>query len=347
LRGDLAGLRSAVARLEKELEQTARIEDQQRMTQAVIAGLELATQDLFERVEAAESLVEAKAAESEDALASHGERLALQAAELRAQRARIELVLREARRVLAAPDGHGPLLQLSEALASLESDDYDALETLFRGSRDSVAEKQRKYLADIEPLRGLAAPFLDVGCGRGEWLELMREANVQAYGVDVNDRFVRDARERGLDARKEDAIEHLASLPESSLAGLTAFHLIEHLEVDTGIRVLDLALHALRPRGLLLLETPNPANLSVGAGSFYLDPTHVRPVHPEFLSFLLSSRGFVDVETRFIHPGEAPRLPSSTEGELRAQRIWTEHVHNALFGPRDYAVLARKPAPTT
>ena len=121
---------------------------------------------------------------------------------------------------------------------------------------------------------------------------------------------------------------------------ITAFHLVEHLEPDVQIELLEVALQALKPGGLLVLETPNPTNLVVGASSFYTDPTHLRPVNPGYLAFLCSDVGFVGVETRFLHPRDGYSSSDSEVPDLRDELMW------ALRGPQDFAVLGRKPADT-
>lgn len=217
---------------------------------------------------------------------------------------------------------------------------YVDFELRFRGTRDEVMARQRDALPFVRDLAGSPYPLVDLGCGRGEWLELLVEAGVRAYGVDSNEEMVAEACSRGLEAVVGDAIAHLEDVAPSSLQAVSAFHLAEHLPVGVLARLVDAALLALRPGGLLLLETPNPTNLAVGAANFYLDPTHVRPLHPEFLSFLLESRGFSEVETRFVHPLREYEAPAET-GASSADRL-VEAGSWALFGPQDYIVAARR-----
>ena len=260
------------------------------------------------------------------------------------QRSRLELVLREARRALPGTLGEEQHAVLTRELDRLLGEHYEEFETAFRGSRESVRERQKVYLDDVLPLRSLNAPLLDLGCGRGEWLELLGDHDLEAYGVDMNERFVEENRERGLDVRHEDALEHLRGLPDASLAGVSAFHLIEHLEVEMLLDLVDEALRALRPGGLLLLETPNPTNLDVGASTFHIDPTHRKPVHPLWIEFLLTSRGFVDVELRYLNPTREIKVPvPSVDGD--DPELLKTLADAVLFGPRDYGALARKSTP--
>ena len=230
-----------------------------------------------------------------------------------------------------------------EAASSASVDDeqldefYVALEERFRGSRDEVMALQRPYLDDLASLAGQTVPLVDIGSGRCEWLELLRERGIPAYGIDTNAFMAEIGRSRGLDVRTGDAVAHLEALPEGSVSAVTAFHLVEHLETPAVMRLLDAALAALRPGGWLLLETPNPTNLIVGAAAFYLDPTHLRPVHPQLLGFIVEERGFTKVETRYLHPSREGALQSELDGDLADDIRW------ALFGPQDYAVIARKP----
>jgi len=211
----------------------------------------------------------------------------------------------------------------------------------FRGSREEVTAKLRPYLADVERVLqpGSAGPrVVDVGCGRAEWLTLLRDEGVSARGVDANADFVGAAREAGLDVVQADAVAYLSGLDEGSLDLVTAFHLVEHLDTETLLALLEAARHALRPGGCLLLETPDPTNLTMGACNFYLDPTHRSPMPPALTAFLVGASGFDDVEIRPLHPDDSPLDPDA--GPPTAVEAL---VARALRGPRDYAVLGVRP----
>jgi O-antigen chain-terminating methyltransferase len=221
------------------------------------------------------------------------------------------------------------------------ADLYAALETRFRGSPGDVRRRQEAYVPDVLALRDRSRPFFDIGPGRGEWLSLLRDHGVSAYGVDTNPTFVEQGRTAGLDIRLGDAGDHLAECDESSLCGVSAFHVVEHIDFDTLVAMLDRALRALAPGGLLLLETPNPLNVTVGAAAFWIDPTHRRP--PDMLRFLVESRGFVNAAVRFVnhppHPDvELPDRPDPVLATLR-------QISDVFFAGTDYAVLARKAMP--
>lgn len=238
-------------------------------------------------------------------------------------------------------DGTGAALD--QVIADSHEDFYRQLEERFRGSRDHIKSLTEIYVDDV---RATGGPVLDIGCGTGEWLELLGEHGIPAYGVDTNAAFADANRARGLDVRLGDALAHLAALEPGSLGAVTGFHLAEHLETDVLLRLIDRARVALRPGGLLILETPNPTNVRVGAAQFWIDPTHIRPLHPELLAFMCTQRGFAEVEVRPLHParhfdvdwGEALGLdvePGSAAADI------LEDLRDAMAGGQDYAVLAR------
>jgi O-antigen chain-terminating methyltransferase len=231
--------------------------------------------------------------------------------------------------------------------AALVTDDLDAafyldFEARFRGSREEIEARQWDAVRFVASLVGQDAPLLDLGAGRGEWLSVVGRAGIPAYGVDSNAEMAAAAAEAGLDVRVGDALEHLSHLEPGTLGAITAFHLVEHVPLAVLRRLLDLALRALRPGGLLLLETPNPTNLVVGSAAFYLDPTHVRPLHPHFLQFLVEQHGFEGVELHLVHPVDE-ELAQSGQGTDRATRVLDAAAY-AIFGPQDTVVFARRPA---
>lgn len=250
----------------------------------------------------------------------------------------LDLFLNEVKRSLPNPPTREQLAAIPSAFSSM----YPAFEEVLRGPESVIRERARGYLVDVEKVAQLG-PLLDLGCGRCEWLSLLRESGIDAYGIDTNEQFVKSGIERGLDARLADAVEHLKSLPEGKLGAITAFHLVEHIGTDAVIELLDLSIRALQPGGLLVLETPDPENLVVGASSFYLDPTHLHPIPPKLLEFLVRSRGFSDVEIRELkrEPSVEFTVDSSAPWSDDVKRIW-EYVATRINGPEDYAVLARR-----
>jgi SAM-dependent methyltransferase len=233
--------------------------------------------------------------------------------------------------------GHGNFSDYPEALEGT----YAEFEDTFRGSFELIKDRATEYLADVLAVE-LPGPVLDVGCGRGEWLEVLKEAGVEAYGVDLEEEFVMRCVNRGLDARRADAFRHLADIPEHSLAAVTAFQVVEHLPTDMTAELVDLSARALRPGGLLILETQNPENLVVGSSTFYIDPGHIRPLNPKFLEFLVAARGFVDVEVRFKHPDPALQPPDENAPWAADLLPMLQAVNERFYGGRDFAIVARR-----
>jgi O-antigen chain-terminating methyltransferase len=212
---------------------------------------------------------------------------------------------------------------------------YRAFEDQYRGSRELIKSRLRVYLPFLEPLIGLYsdAKAMDLGCGRGEWLELMQETGFKPYGVDLDEGMLSSCRKLKLPVKKGDAVAFLAALPGESQAVVSAFHVVEHISFEQLQTVVSEALRVLKPGGLLIMETPNPENLIVATRSFYLDPTHLHPIPPQLLSFLPEYYGFKRVKTL--------RLQESAE--LSGGKALT--VLDILDGVSpDYAIVAQKAA---
>jgi glycosyltransferase involved in cell wall biosynthesis/SAM-dependent methyltransferase len=224
---------------------------------------------------------------------------------------------------------------------------YEAHQGRFRGSRESVRRRQEIYLPYVAAVAAEGSPVVDLGPGRGEWLELLKEHGIRAYGVDTNASFVAAAAAAGLDVCHEDGVDHLRRAPDGSLSAITAFHVAEHIPFDALLDLVEHGLRALRPGGLLILETPNPLNVLVGASWFHLDPTHIRPIHPEFLAFLLENRGFVDVRVETMHPPDDPPLevPAAGEGGRDTLRRVAELLNRTFYTGMDYAVIGQRASP--
>ena len=223
------------------------------------------------------------------------------------------------------------------ALPAGELDDfYLTFENRFRGTRAEIKERVRYYLPFLKTAKaGTAArPILDLGCGRGEWLELLEENGLQASGVDLNSAMITQCAERKLTATQADAIEHLRSLPANSHGAISGFHIIEHLPFETLLQMFMQTLRVLKPGGLAIFESPNCKNLSVGACYFNVDPTHRNPVFPETAGFIMETQGFENVQLEYLSPADR-RL---TDGDQDA-----EILNDLLFGPQDFAVIGRKP----
>jgi 2-polyprenyl-3-methyl-5-hydroxy-6-metoxy-1,4-benzoquinol methylase len=229
--------------------------------------------------------------------------------------------------------------------APIDRFDYVGFEARFRGESGSILAAQKdRYLA----LLAAHSPVLDIGCGRGELLEVLGAEGVAAVGVDLNAEMVAEARGRGLDAHRADAVEWLRRQPERSLGSIISVHVVEHLELGPLIELLELAASRLVPGGILVAETPNPASLIVLGNSYILDPTHVRPLHPSLLTFLCERAGFRHVRLEFYAPAEAyhlPRLDLTADSPpwATATDEAFARLNDVLFGPQEYAVVATTP----
>jgi O-antigen chain-terminating methyltransferase len=212
---------------------------------------------------------------------------------------------------------------------------YLAFEDRFRGSRDLIKDRLRFYLPFVAPLRASCglAPWLDLGCGRGEWLELAGEWGVDAQGVDLDPAMSQACVTMGLKARSGDAIRHLKEAPSESLSAITGFHIAEHLPFGDLQAMIHEALRVLKPAGLLILETPNPENLMVGTWAFFLDPTHNKPLPPPLLSFAIEFAGFHRVKT--VRLQDSPSLAERLD-------LGLADVLNGVSP--DYAIIAQKKA---
>jgi len=255
------------------------------------------------------------------------------------QERRVSILLEELRRQLTTENGGQAAF--SHNLAGLDILDplYLAFENQFRGTREEIRERLVEYIPLIRQSGAgvTEREILDIGCGRGEWLEIMKDEGLLAKGLDLNHVLVRECREKGFEIVEGDAIRHLRSLSDNSLGAITAFHLIEHLNFDDRIALFDESVRVLKPGGVAIFETPNPRNLLVGSCNFWSDPTHLRPLYPETHQFLMEYRGFCKVELLFLHPHDPEqRLPEEEAPQL-ASRL------NEIFScARDYTVVGYK-----
>jgi 2-polyprenyl-3-methyl-5-hydroxy-6-metoxy-1,4-benzoquinol methylase len=213
---------------------------------------------------------------------------------------------------------------------------YVDFEDIFRGTREDIKSRQSVYLPYIgrSPAAQGQYPVLDIGCGRGEFLEILKQQGNKAKGVDKNPVMVERCKELDLDVELADGIEFLRKQKAGQYGAITVFHVIEHLPQAARVTLLDEALRVLRPGGLLILETPNPQNLVVGSCNFYLDPTHVSPIPPDLLRFVVEARGFVNAEIKLLHPVPDYARPASDS--------LPEELVALLYGPQDYSVIAWK-----
>lgn len=212
---------------------------------------------------------------------------------------------------------------------------YRAFEERYYAPREVITALRKQYLPFVRPLTDIYqnAKVFDIGCGRGEWLCLMKEMGFEVLGVDLDAGMLQDCWDRNLAVKKEDAVVYLRTLKSESQVVISAFHVVEHISFDDLTTIVVESLRVLKPGGLLIMETPNPENIVVATRHFYLDPTHQRPIPPQLLSFLPEYYGFARVKTLRLQ--ESAALSSNQAPTLR----------DVLSGVSpDYAVVAQKGA---
>ena len=211
--------------------------------------------------------------------------------------------------------------------------DYFAFESRMRGSVEAIRERQRRYVDDLRD----HGPVLDVGCGRGELVGLLREAGVDARGIDADADMVAFARGEGLDVEQADAVAYLEGLADESLGAVFMAQVVEHLPPVTLVRVLELATARLRPGGVLIAETINPLS-PLALRNYFADLTHAQPLVPETLELLARQAGFADTEICFLNE-PAERLTEPDDPVIAAN---VRRLNELLFAPLDYALVARR-----
>lgn len=270
--------------------------------------------------------------------------------ELEARVARLERRAREREEALVPLGARLPTPSLPDGGQHLSSGslDYYLFELRFRGSIAQVKDSQRQY---VQYFAG-CGDVLDLGCGRGEFLELLREQGVRARGVDLNADMVEACRARGLDAVQADALSYLEELEDNSLGGVFSAHLVEHLPPADLVRLVNLCYRKLKVDAPIVVETPNPTCLLAMATHFAIDPSHVRPVHPETLRFLFTAAGFGAPEVVLSAPvpeeHRLKRLPASADMSAEeAARVALlnqnlDRLNGFLYGHQNYAIISRK-----
>ncbi len=233
-----------------------------------------------------------------------------------------------------------PQPPVQEAISKLRDWRYASFENRFRGRPEEV-RKQLEAYASFFPAGG---KVLDLGCGRGEFVELLREKGIDATGVDLNEEMIAHCRDRGLPCEQRDLVEKLLSCEDGSLAGIFSSQVIEHLPPSVLEIMIDLCYLKLSPSGILILETINPASVFALLQVYFLDPSHEKPIHPRSLKFLLETAGFRQVEIRYSSPLEAERLkelPGADEKTMILNQN-IDALNELLFAPVNYAAIAWK-----
>jgi len=230
-----------------------------------------------------------------------------------------------------------------------ELPDYSYLlfENRFRGSESEVAERLSQYAAIF---KSAPAAVLEIGCGRGELQAIFKQGGIASYGVDLDQAMLEAAKERGLDVRLEDGIRHLEGLPDSSLGGVVAIQVVEHLPHQALKRLLELCATKVKSGGKIVFETINPKSLTALSSNYFRDPSHVFPMHPDTLSYLTTLSGLNVKEVRYLSPvpkaAQFHELPNEEFMSPRWAHVIDELNHNfkqlnnLVFGHQDYCVIA-------
>lgn len=216
---------------------------------------------------------------------------------------------------------------------------YLNFEDKFRGDRSEIKERLERYIPILENLDKYNncdnTNVIDVGCGRGEWLELLKENRFIYTGVDLNESMVEFCNSLNLNAVKDDAISYLSNLEDSSVYVITGFQIIEHIGAENIIKLLKESYRVLKSGGMAIFETPNPENIIIGACNFYFDLTHTKPIPPTQLQFLAESCGFDRVDILRLHPYNAIDVKNVENNEILK-------MANFFNGTTDYSILAYK-----
>lgn len=211
---------------------------------------------------------------------------------------------------------------------------YTEFENKFRGAEKDIMHRQEVYVHYFKALKNVSKdqPVLDIGCGRGEFLQVMKANGIAVRGLDLNTTMVKKSRDKGFDVIEQDALSYLQSLEPNTLSAITGFHIVEHIPFADLMNIYTESYRTIKKDGFVLFETPNPENVVVGSLNFHYDPSHLKPIPPQLLAFCLEFCGFQDVEIIRLHP----------ESEETLEDAFLQGVNTKLYGPRDYAVIAYK-----
>jgi SAM-dependent methyltransferase len=213
-------------------------------------------------------------------------------------------------------------------------DFYLKFENKFRGTEDMIIERLQVYLPYFaERAAGLKKlPVLDIGSGRGEFLDMLTNAKIKVRGLDINSEMVKRSIKKGFDTVEGDALSYLAKQKRNSFSAVSGFHIVEHIPFPELMKIFNECFRVTANGGIVIFETPNPENLTVGSLNFNYDPSHLKPIPPQLLAFCLEYTGFTNIEILPLHPEKVTNNPDENVQEALSR----------LFGPRDYAVIAKK-----
>jgi SAM-dependent methyltransferase len=235
----------------------------------------------------------------------------------------------------------------SPASTPKETTNYFLFEERFRGSREDIKQRQMAFLPYFEK----CSRVLDIGCGRGEFLEILKDHNIGGIGVDSDPDMVAYCHSRQLEVKHADAIDYLETLSDNSLDGIFIDQVVEHLEPYYLVRLLALCHQKMKSGYHIVVETVNPLSF-VSFVNFYIDMTHKQPVHPETLQYLLSASGFREYEKKFFSPvsdeGRLKKFEGTADMNTTERENNDVYNHNVeilnelLYGAQDYAIVGKK-----
>ena len=226
-----------------------------------------------------------------------------------------------------------------EVNGDYEGVDYISFETTFRGSKEEILKRQKEYLPYLKDCK----TALDIGCGRGELLELLQQEGIQASGVELYEPYAKAAGQKGLQVVHGDGIDYLRHC--AKVDAVMAMQVVEHLSASQVTELVRLAYESLNPNGVLILETPNPMSLYTFTHAFYIDPTHRKPVHPYYLRYVAHQAGFSDVEILFTQNSKAVPDGIDLKAEIEKSPVSSSLLNDAfemMYGSQDYAIIAHK-----
>ena len=243
-------------------------------------------------------------------------------------------------------------LEERKKIASLITDEmYLKFEESFRGTESDICERQEFYVNRYLKNKSFDSNdiAIDLGCGRGEWLKRINELGLHAVGIDTNVRMIEECKKKGMEAKVYDAISYIRELDDNSVSIISAFQLIEHIAKSDVIILVREAYRALKPQGILILETPNVCNIEVGASTFYLDPTHINPMHPDFIQFLAEYTGYEKAEIAYWEQENIEKwilsVMQQEEKDILDSAMFRtvfETVKRLIYSSPDYALVATK-----
>lgn len=220
--------------------------------------------------------------------------------------------------------------------------DYFLFEQRYRGNREDIKRRQKIY---VDHFKG-KSNVLDLGCGRGEFVELLIENGIKVTGIDSSRDMVLFCKEKGLPVIESDLFEYLNTIEDDSVDGIFAAQVIEHLTPDRLLKFIKLAYTKLKPAGTIVLETINPQCLTASANWFYMDLSHVKPVHPLTIQFIFEAEGFKSIQLKYLNPITDRSIPKLTiegvNGNLEEFNQAVEKLNQFLYGPQDYAIIGTK-----